>query len=74
KRAGATEQGAMLGTNQSAASLARVIGPAFGGYVYGALGPRSPYIAAAIGMVIAFIFAARLTSQPTAHSTKTQTS
>lgn len=73
KRAGATEQGAMLGTNQSAASLARVIGPAFGGYVYGALGPRSPYIAAAIGMVIALVFTARLTSRVD-QRTSTQTS
>ncbi|WXB14684.1 MFS transporter [Pendulispora albinea] len=53
RRASATEQGAILGTNQSAASLARVIGPACGGFVYGAYGPRSPYITATIGMLIA---------------------
>ncbi|MEO8877902.1 MAG: MFS transporter, partial [Polyangiaceae bacterium] len=55
KRASASEQGAVLGTSQSIASLARVFGPAFGGYLYGAIGPRSPYIAAAIGMCVALV-------------------
>ena len=62
--AGAKEQGSVLGTSQSAASFARVLGPAFGGYVYGALGPRSPYIAAAIGMGVALLFAMRLALTP----------
>lgn len=53
KRASAQEQGAVLGTNQSFAALARVIGPAFGGYVYEHVGMRSPYVAAAIGMALA---------------------
>jgi MFS family permease len=53
KRADPSAQGATLGTNQAAASLARVFGPAFGGFVYGAVGPRAPYIAAAVGMAIA---------------------
>src|SRR5439155_1439452 len=53
RRASASEQGAILGTNQSAASLARVIGPACGGFVYGAFGPRSPYITATVGMLVA---------------------
>jgi DHA1 family tetracycline resistance protein-like MFS transporter len=57
KRAPGSAQGGTLGTNQAAASLARVFGPAFGGWIYGALGPRSPYVAAAIGMVVAFAFA-----------------
>jgi MFS family permease len=53
KRASAQEQGAVLGTNQSFAALARVIGPAFGGYVYEHLGMRAPYVAGAIGMALA---------------------
>jgi len=53
KRADPAAQGATLGTNQAAASLGRVLGPAFGGLVYGAIGPRSPYAAAAIGMAVA---------------------
>lgn len=53
RQANANEQGEVLGTNQSFASLARMFGPAAGGYLYDALGLRSPYIAAAIGMLIA---------------------
>jgi MFS family permease len=53
KRADPAAQGATLGTNQAAAALGRVLGPAFGGLVYGAIGPRSPYAAAAIGMAVA---------------------
>jgi MFS family permease len=60
RRASATEQGAVLGTSQSVASLARVFGPALGGLLYGEVGPRSPYIAAAFGMCIAFLFAVGL--------------
>ena len=60
KRAPGTAQGGTLGTNQAAASLARVFGPAFGGWVYGALGARSPYIAAGIGMIVALAFALML--------------
>ena len=53
KRADPAAQGATLGTNQAAAALGRVLGPAFGGLVYGAIGPRAPYAAAAIGMAVA---------------------
>jgi MFS transporter, DHA1 family, tetracycline resistance protein len=56
KRADPAAQGATLGTNQAASSLARVFGPALGGFFYGATGPRSPYLAAAIGMAIALVF------------------
>lgn len=53
KRASERTQGAVLGTNQSFAALARVIGPAFGGYVYQHIGMRAPYVAGAIGMALA---------------------
>jgi MFS family permease len=53
KRADPRSQGNTLGTNQSIASLARTFGPAMGGWLYGSLGPRSPYTTAAIGMGIA---------------------
>jgi len=59
-------QGATLGTNQAAASLARVFGPAFGGFVYGAIGPRAPYVAASIGMLIALAVAGALRSDGSA--------
>lgn len=58
KRAGETERGAILGTNQSASSLGRVIGPAMGGWLYGSvLGPRSPFWAGAAGMFLALAVA-----------------
>ncbi|MFO0669694.1 MAG: MFS transporter [Polyangiaceae bacterium] len=57
KRASAREQGAVLGTNQSFAALARVIGPTLGGFVYQHLGMRAPYFAGAIGMAVALVVA-----------------
>jgi MFS transporter, DHA1 family, tetracycline resistance protein len=53
RRADPRAQGATLGTNQSAASLARMFGPSLGGWVYGSFGPRSPYVVGAIGMALA---------------------
>jgi MFS family permease len=60
KRAPAGEQGAALGAQQAAGALGRVIGPALGGCVYGAIGTRAPYVTAAVGMGAAFILATRL--------------
>ena len=73
KRADPREQGSTLGTNQSAASLARVFGPALGGWLYGSLGQRWPYIAGACGMAIATLVALRLRAS-TQRNTSTQTS
>jgi predicted MFS family arabinose efflux permease len=71
KRADASAQGATLGTNQSAASLARVFGPALGGWLYGSFGSRSPYIAGAIGMVLATMVALLLRGDQRKTSTQT---
>lgn len=57
KRADPRAQGATLGTNQSASSLARMFGPGLGGWLYGAFGARSPYIVGAVGFAIAMLFA-----------------
>lgn len=57
KRADVRAQGATLGTNQSASSLARTFGPSLGGWLYGAFGSRSPYVVGAIGMSIALLVA-----------------
>ncbi|MBT8479599.1 MAG: MFS transporter [Gemmatimonadetes bacterium] len=51
RRAMATEQGEVLGVNQSASALARVIGPVAAGWAYGALGPGMGFVAG--GMLIA---------------------
>ena len=66
RRSSALEQGETLGTSQSFASLARMFGPALGGYLYGALGPRSPYVASAIGMALGLVLATRMSSAPEA--------
>jgi MFS transporter, DHA1 family, tetracycline resistance protein len=60
RHAPAGQQGAILGTNQSVASLARTFGPALGGWLYANLGPRSPYAAAAAGMLVALALATGL--------------
>lgn len=70
KRADAKSQGNALGTNQAAASLARVFGPALGGALYGAIGPRFPYVAGSLGMMVATFVALSLAQR----NTSTQTS
>lgn len=65
KRADAREQGSTLGTNQSAASLARMFGPALGGMIYGSLGARWPYVTSALGMGFATLLA--FTLRPLSH-------
>jgi MFS family permease len=72
KRAGVHTQGSTLGTNQSVSALARVFGPALGGFFYGSLGPRSPYVASAVGMLLALGVA--LTLEADQRNTSTQTS
>jgi MFS transporter, DHA1 family, tetracycline resistance protein len=57
KRAAEHEQGELLGSNQSMASLARMFGPATGGFLYGNVGHRAPYIFAAFGMALASVAA-----------------
>jgi MFS family permease len=68
KRADARAQGETLGTNQSAAALARMVGPALGGWLYGTFGARSPYVLGAAGMAVATAVALAL------QKTRTQTS
>ncbi len=71
KRADASSQGTVLGTNQAFASLARVFGPAMGGWLYGSFGPRSPYVVASVGMVGALLLALRLPLNAPAATTAT---
>ncbi len=46
-------QGQVLGVNQSALSLARMVGPLAGGIAYEAAGPAAPYLAGAVAVVLA---------------------
>ena len=48
RRAKANEQGEVLGVNQSASALARVIGPVTAGWAYGALGPGRGFLAGGV--------------------------
>jgi predicted MFS family arabinose efflux permease len=51
------DQGGILGLASSLASLGRVVGPAWGGYLYDAYGNHTPYFSAAGLMLIASLLA-----------------
>jgi predicted MFS family arabinose efflux permease len=57
RRAIATAQGTTLGTLQSAAALARAVGPLVGGALYAAIDPRAPYFIGAAGLALAGLLA-----------------
>jgi MFS family permease len=57
-------QGGVLGVLQSAGALARVFGPASGGMLYQVLGPRAPYAAGVLGMLLAACASLRLRNPP----------
>lgn len=57
RRANPEIQGVTLGFGQSLSSLARVFGPSIGGFLYGALGHKSPFVLGALTMYFSFIFA-----------------
>lgn len=48
-----SEQGAAMGTTQSMASLGRILGPALGGALFGALTPESPFILSGLMTLLA---------------------
>lgn len=60
RRAGHEEQGEVLGVNQSMGSLARVLGPVAGGWVFGALGYRSEFALSAALVVLAAAWILRM--------------
>ena len=49
------DQGGVLGLASSLSSLGRVVGPAWGGYLYDAYGMRTPYVSAAALMAFACV-------------------
>ena len=57
RRAGAGEQGALLGTAQSASSLTRIIGPVWAGAVFDHLGTGAPYWSGALFSLVAAFWA-----------------
>ncbi|HEX3073704.1 MAG TPA: MFS transporter [Ignavibacteriales bacterium] len=56
KYASDTEQGAVLGLNQSMSSLGRVLGPLWGGFSYDFLGYQTPFLTGGIVMFCTAIF------------------
>ncbi len=57
KRAKSEFQGLTLGLGQSLSSLARVLGPSTGGFLYGNLGHRTPFMLGALSMGLSFLLA-----------------
>jgi len=57
RRAPPGTQGGTLGTLQSAAALARALGPLLGGALYATIAPSAPYLIGAGGLVIATLVA-----------------
>jgi len=53
---GQDEQGSVLGINQALGSLARFLGPLWGGFIYQSLGYHSPFISGAFFMILITIF------------------
>jgi multidrug resistance protein len=52
------DQGGVLGVSQSLASLARIVGPAWGGFLYDRFGAATPYASSAALMLLAALTAA----------------
>jgi MFS family permease len=57
RRCGAAEQGTMLGTSQSVASLTRVLGPVWAGFLFDRLMPAAPYWSGVVWSGLALICA-----------------
>ena len=57
KRTERALEGEALGINQSASSMARILGPVAGGLAYGTLGTSAPYVGGAAVALVAFILA-----------------
>jgi multidrug resistance protein len=58
------EQGGMLGLSQSVASLARIIGPAWGGFLYDEFGRTSPFFSASAMLCVAWVLSVATLGAP----------
>ncbi|HEC14328.1 MAG TPA: MFS transporter, partial [Rhodospirillales bacterium] len=56
---GAEDQGGIMGVNRSANTLARVLGPAWAGFLFATLGRDWPYFSGALLMGLVVLLAAR---------------
>lgn len=55
-----SEQGTILGLNQSFASLARVLGPLWGGFAFEFIGYQFPFLTGAVFTFLTFLISAFL--------------
>jgi DHA1 family tetracycline resistance protein-like MFS transporter len=62
KRTTRDKQGGVLGANQSAQSLARIVGPIVAGTIYELAGPQPVYFGAAIVALLALMLATSITA------------
>ncbi len=69
----ADEQGGILGLNQSLASLARFLGPAWGGFVYQFIGFTAPFLTGGIIMLIGGGLSFKLLNERFRHNPKIET-
>jgi predicted MFS family arabinose efflux permease len=53
------KQGGIMGIAQSISSLGRILGPMWGGYTWGAIGPSAPFVTAGALMTLAFLLSLR---------------
>jgi MFS transporter, DHA1 family, tetracycline resistance protein len=53
----AEDQGGILGLSQGLASLSRIVGPAWGGFVFDRFGPGTPFVSSSVLLVVAFVVA-----------------
>lgn len=60
KRTDRQQQGEILGVNQSALAIARIIGPIAAGLLYASIGPASAYVGGALVAIFALILAMEL--------------
>lgn len=60
-----TERGSLLGVSSSCSAMARITGPAWGGFAFGAFGRDWPFLSGAVVMALMLVLALRL-KQPTA--------
>jgi DHA1 family tetracycline resistance protein-like MFS transporter len=60
RQAGGHEQGEVMGVQQSAGSLARILGPFVAGLLFQEIGRNAPYIVGAAIMAVVAVFALRL--------------
>ncbi len=60
KRAGASERGIVLGVYQSSSSMARFLGQATSGTIFGQLGQNAPFTLGIVAMVPAFLLTLRI--------------